>query len=282
MLSFRREACDPRTGARCAIDDVVAPRFRLRVVATDRVTWDERLSTPADAPWEGDGARVQIVVPLAGMVHVDDGRGPRSFGEGTLAMGDLGLLETRFEPEARVLMIDYAAIPLGTMDAGAGRIAVRTRARLAAALDVADEAERAAAVVALLRAEGLPLEGVTETELAAPSAASDRLLAGALSSLFSNLEAAPMTVDLERRLGLSRRRVVDLVGHFAETYDLDARSFRTLHRRWRVMAGSALMTHPQARTEEVARQVGYGSARAFCHAFAAAGLPSPGGLRRAL
>ena len=32
-------------------------------------------------------------------------------------------------------------------------------------------------------------------------------------------------------------------------------------------------------TEEVARRVGYGSARAFCHAFASAGLPSPGSLR---
>jgi hypothetical protein len=40
------------------------------------------------------------------------------------------------------------------------------------------------------------------------------------------------------------------------------------------------MTTAVARTERVAELLGYGSATAFCHAFAGAGLPSPGEIRR--
>lgn len=44
--------------------------------------------------------------------------------------------------------------------------------------------------------------------------------------------------------------------------------------------GALLMTSRRARTERVAELLGYGSAAAFCHAFAGAGLPSPGNVRR--
>jgi AraC-like DNA-binding protein len=52
--------------------------------------------------------------------------------------------------------------------------------------------------------------------------------------------------------------------------------------RWRLTMSAVALSHPLARTEDVARAVGYGSSNALCQAFRIANLPSPGQVRARL
>jgi hypothetical protein len=87
---------------------------------------------------------------------------------------------------------------------------------------------------------------------------------------------------LERDLGISRRRIAGLVADLARRYGLNGSDWRTMRDRWRLHCGTAAMSHHEARTEDVAAVIGYGSANAFCYAVREAKLPSPGCIRDAL
>jgi AraC-like DNA-binding protein len=88
--------------------------------------------------------------------------------------------------------------------------------------------------------------------------------------------------DLERDLGLSRRRIAELIGELTSRYGMNGTDWRTMRDRWRVHSSLLAMSHPSARTEDVALAVGYGSANALCHAYRVANLPPPGQIRAAL
>ncbi len=288
MLILRRRAHDPHTDARCALHDFLHSRFRARLIETCDVTWDESLLHPAIG-WSGDGARPQFLVPLRGRARVVEHGVTRwlKAGEFTLAFS-LGSLSSRFDPDSLVLAVDFSLGSLGTRSPPGlpgGVLGARAHSRLlelAEQLQAREEMDampHVARLLDILRNEGLPLDKHGVADLREPIESYEHAVARALTSSLSNLHDNPMSVDLEKMLGLSRRRVVDLLARVSARFDINGQDWRTLRNRWRLISSMALASHPRARTEDVAKAVGYGSARAFCHAFLEAGLPSPGNVR---
>jgi AraC-like DNA-binding protein len=122
---------------------------------------------------------------------------------------------------------------------------------------------------------------------ASPDAAQPHVqrVMSATDDILCRLDACPQATDLESRLGCSRWTVTRLFHQLHSGYAMygvdggtDWRSIRDYHR---LRIARMLMTHPRAGTASIARHVGYRSPEAMCHAFAHAGLPSPGSLRDA-
>jgi AraC-like DNA-binding protein len=137
-------------------------------------------------------------------------------------------------------------------------------------------------ILARLRAEGLPFEPLEASDLVERTDPTMCRLSTVMGAALSRLSQNPASVDLELAFGASRRTIGRLVETFLHRYRLNGSSWRPFRDRWRLVAAAVLMSGAGARTEEIARIVGYGSANAFCHAFAQAGLPSPGRVRAAL
>jgi hypothetical protein len=133
-----------------------------------------------------------------------------------------------------------------------------------------------------LRAEGLPFDPVGASDLVESVDPLMPRLSAAMGDALSRLSGNPASVDLEDAFGASRSTIGRLVDAFLRRYRLNGRSWRPFRDRWRLVGGAVLMSAPGARTEEIARAVGFGSSNAFCHAFAQAGLPSPGRVRAVL
>jgi hypothetical protein len=138
------------------------------------------------------------------------------------------------------------------------------------------------AIFARLRSAGVPFDAWRAKDLIVPVPPTLQRVADALGRNLSRIGTQPGTAELERELGLSRRRIAQLVGELASRYGLNGTDWRTMRDRWRVLASLLAMSHPLARTEAVARAVGYGSANALCHAYREASLPSPSQVRAAL
>jgi AraC-like DNA-binding protein len=137
-------------------------------------------------------------------------------------------------------------------------------------------------VMARLRAAGVPFDCWRAKDLLTPVPGSLQRVADAVGGHLSRIGDKPGTADLEAALGVSRRRVAQLVAELSSRYGMNGTDWRTMRDRWRLQAAMLAMSHREARTEEVARAVGYGSPNAFCHAFREAKLPSPGLIRTAL
>jgi AraC-like DNA-binding protein len=103
----------------------------------------------------------------------------------------------------------------------------------------------------------------------------------AIDRVLSNLRAGPASLDLERALGCSPAQVRRLIHRYGASLGAQHPfTWRDLRNAWRLPVGALLMTSARSRTEHVAQLLGYGSASAFCHAFATASLPSPGNVRQ--
>ena len=114
---------------------------------------------------------------------------------------------------------------------------------------------------------------------------SDQAWSSAIDAALSDLAGGPASADLERRVAKSRytvsRRSREFHGKFGLT-GLSGPEWRSVRDFYRLLVGTIVMGHPDAGTREVAGLLGYRSAEAFCHAFANAGLPSPGRVRDTL
>jgi hypothetical protein len=117
------------------------------------------------------------------------------------------------------------------------------------------------------------LASVVATDVVRAGAATDRVL--------SELSANPMSVDIEASLDRSPAQTRRLLQRYALPRQCEEfMNWRHQRNLWRIYIGAFLMTSPRAETAAVARLLGYRSAAAFCHAFANAGLPSPGNVRQ--
>jgi hypothetical protein len=147
---------------------------------------------------------------------------------------------------------------------------------------IADAAATTARLLSILRAAGVPFEVLTPQDLVEDVPQRVRHLSEALDGVLSHLEDKPMSVDLEGVLGVGPRQVNRIVGEYNQRYGFNAAGWRDTRKRRQVLAGATLMTAEGAVAERVAATVGYGSARAFCHALATAQLPSPTAIRHAV
>jgi AraC-like DNA-binding protein len=144
-------------------------------------------------------------------------------------------------------------------------------------------AVRAQAFLRRIRALGIAVPA--EAPAGTPESEDQRVMS-ATDDILSRLDQRPQSTDLESRLRCSRWTVTRLFHHVHAEYAMcgiggatDWRSVRDYHR---LRIARMLMTHRRSSTGSVARYVGYGSAEAMCHAFANAGLPSPGRLRESV
>ena len=129
-------------------------------------------------------------------------------------------------------------------------------------------------VIAALRAEGfpfLPTASLSDLRNDTP----EQRLAEAVEQSLAPLSSQPSSVDLSRALGVGEHHALRRTNeHFRQFY-FSVRGWREYLRRRRIDLGAFFMGRPDARTEDVARALGFRSPTSFCHAFQAAGLPSP-------
>ena len=269
------------------------PSFVLRLVEFRGGTVEDRLfdapqlrSTVCDWPL--------LAVTLAGRGVVRDGAAAACVAGRELIWAPRGAgIRARSEPSGiRALFLQWNPDVFGS-PAEASFSAVRLRAPefaritgaaehvVAAGYDAARMSAAVAGLFAIVRAAGLvgvcpepgDLANAPGSDLAGVGAAIDRALC--------DLRAKPMLVDVEGSLGRSAaqtRRLIHSCG--AQLPGSASTSWRAQRNLWRMYLGALLMTNPRGETDAVAKLLGYGSAVAFCHAFANAGLPSPGNIRR--
>lgn len=296
MLSYRRSFEMPRIGVAFVVADYAHPEFRLRVERGRGFTVDERLSFPA-ITWSGYGDRPRLDVILRGDVRDVENGVTRRLGKGSFAIGraldSLYMRASACERELLCLSVEWnlgslgtsapVGLPEGTLSASSlGELTLASEELLAfeprpdAAVGVL------ARILARLRADGLPFDTWKARDLAAPAPPSLQRVADAVGRALSRLHARPSVADLQAELGLSRRRVGDLVSDLSARYGLNGNDWRSMRDRWRLTSAVIAMSNAEARTEDVAVAVGYGSANALCQAFNDASLPSPRLVRAAL
>ena len=138
--------------------------------------------------------------------------------------------------------------------------------------------------LAALRSEGLPLDrdapfGHDED---ATKLAGENEVARAVERSVSTLASHPTGVDLASQLGVGEEHALRRANaHFRRFY-FSIKSWREYLRKRRIELGTFFMGREDARTEDVARALGFRSPTSFCHAFHAAGLPSPRAVQREL
>lgn len=293
MLLFRRSFAMPSIGASYTLVDHAHPAFRVRIEHGRGVACDEAMMFPAVA-WSGYGDRPRLDVVLRGRVRDVENGIVRWLEPGHFAIGRaLDSLYMRIEgAEVLLLSIEYnlgslgtsapTGLPTGVLAAPAVEEITTGAWELLRAESEAAVAGAIGRVFARLRAEGVPFDAWQARDLVVPVPAALQRVADVVGAALSNIHRAPGTKDLELALGVSRRRVSSLIGDLASRYGMNGMDWRTMRDRWRVMSSLLAMSHPDARTEDVAAAVGYGSANAFCHAYRQASLPSPGSVRREL
>lgn len=160
----------------------------------------------------------------------------------------------------------------------------RLRAAIADAQSAGHDGQLAAGAVericAALRALGLldarPTAADLHTDVAPDLARAGR----AVDALLSNPRSMPAALDLQARIHRSPAQARRLVTTYADVLRAQgATGWREMLHAWRLYVGATLMTAERATTEAVARALGYRSPAAFCHAFALAGMRSPGAIR---
>ncbi len=294
MLRFARSFAVPSLDLAYQSLDIAHGDFRIRVERCRGIVFDEALVYPA-TPWSGYGDRPRVDVVLDGRVRDSENGQVRWLEAGGFAVGRaLDSLYARNDADSFVLAIEYQLGSLGTsapVGLPTGALSPGDLARLRDRADqlLSPAPERLAAtpslvadVLSCLRSAGLPFDAFRARDLVAPVPAPFQRVADALGQALSTLEEQPGTDRLALALDLSRRRVADLVSAVVTRYGLNGQDWRTMRDRFRTFTALMAASHPRATTELVARAVGYGSPNALCHAFRAAGFPSPGNVRAAL
>ncbi|APR76853.1 Hypothetical protein A7982_02200 [Minicystis rosea] len=177
---------------------------------------------------------------------------------------------------ARAPTGDVASLPgavQAAMDDLARAIGGHERAALGGALR---------AVISALRALGIDLDEDAATGSAGAVEPADHRFADAIQAVLFPLSARPMAADLGHRLDRSDRHVLRLAQRYFERFHVTVSGWREYVHAMRIGVGMFLASHPRSRTEGVSRTLGFSSPTALCHAFHAAGLPSPQALRREL
>lgn len=279
-------------GGKILLDRLLTPSYVLRRCELDGFLHDERLSASA-LGYGTKSDRARLVVMLEGRGEFRAGAAQVELGPGeALLVSSLGGLTQRGAGSVQLeLDWDPDGALGGAPDPGWTRFRLApTEGKALAALAQAlgprgvgpDFGATTDAALSALESLGLPLRpGDWRAPLRAEDP-SDQAWSDAIDAALADLGAGPASTDLERRLACSRSTVSRGSKAFHDKLRLTGLSgpaWRSVRDFYRLLVGTIVMGHPQARTQEVARLLGYRSPEAFCHAFAHAGLPSPGSVR---
>lgn len=292
MLLSRRVIQAPELGALNAEFSILHSKYRIFIEVFQKVVHDDALFLPAFT--RRLDPRSSLVIPLEGRVVLRSGGSAHSLEAGSF-MTELRSngWHLRYEPTV-TMVVEWVPGSLGTRPvppAALGSIGARNLERLRALVArlLADGvgAERASRVVAeiltILRSEGLPFDPVDAGAIYEETPSWLPSLVATVDRAVSSLSDKPSLIDFERSLGWSVRQIQRRLQEVQQRYAYNAREgWREMHWRWRLVAGANLMSIEGATTEKVAAHLGYASPRAFCDAFAKAGLPSPGAIRERL
>ena len=259
----------------------VHPLVRASAIEVDGFLWDT-----ADLPRPGADerpyaylvvsgrcalARSGVVLSAGEAVWLPSYAG--SFDEGTVSTGaPHRAIALRVAPE----LFDATPNAHGTVV----RIDARARdlARLYAALRGAESDDQAASVAAELlvrmRAHGVALRPDVGAVFVDRRRAEEQRVADALSRAMT-IEARPALVDLQEGLAISDRQLRRNLGAFLRRYRMPFAGWRELQRSYSLTMACVGLSLPGARTEVVARAVGFASATGMCHALQHAGLRRP-------
>jgi hypothetical protein len=289
MLLSTRSAGVPELDASVATTALVHSGYRVHVIRNRGVVCDDELFLPFIAR-VGRVSRSVLTVIVEGRARV---RLPAGF-ERWLDAGDVVLLPEKAivamrqegSPSFRSVALEWDPGTFGTTVASAPdatRLDASAMARVAAAADALEscrDVRRAsvllADLVALLGSRGAPFGRVASHDLVEPASPVAVELSRALDQVLSSLDGGPALVDLDAALGLSPRQLNRVVADFNLRYGFNSLGWRDTRNRRRLLVGATMMTAVGARTELVSRAMGYASPTSLCHAFALAGLPSPG------
>lgn len=154
----------------------------------------------------------------------------------------------------------------------------RARAFAAALSDArSDPGSAAGELLAMLSSSGLPVRPVAREAWA--TSPLDARIADALSATVFTPGTLATAKVLAAQLGMDEKPTLRAINDYLRRLHLTVRSWQAYATRIRVDLGLFAMSAPGARTEEIARLLGFSSPTAFCHAFTRAGLPSPGAIR---
>ena len=276
----------PEIGVAYRAIDLRAPLLRVGVQSGHGIASDYGLLDRA-TPFVRDVRRVCLSVLLEGDGRFDEGdrRLWLRPGEAVLSDASRGGTEAYAGPRSRVLVLEWASGSLGPSADASGlvvRLDARERAALASAADALEGPRPVHAVIeilAVMRSAGVALERVDIGHLTERSDPRDHALALALDGPLSNLASFPAIDDVVDELGWSQRLVHRRIAALATRYGFAFDTWRALLHHLR-LAMALRLASAGATTELIAKKTGYRSPVALCHAFAKAGLPSPGTLAR--
>jgi len=284
LLSFRR-ASIPEIDAAVATTALVHTRYRVHVIHNHGVVCEDDLFLPSIAR-VGQITRSVLTIILAGRARIRLAGGfERWLGPGDVVLLPVKAVSMRQEGTPfRSIAIEWGAGTFGglanapdgvRLDATAFQRVLSLAAALEASRDGVTASALLADILSLLRAQGAPFAPISPDDLIEPVTSSVVRLARALDTVLSELATGPALVDLDSALGLSIRQINRVITQFNRRYGFNALGWRDTRNRRRLLVGASMMTAPGARTELVARAMGYSSPTGFCHAFGLAGLPSP-------
>jgi hypothetical protein len=277
VLLSHRPTTLPLSDARLVLHRVIAPTFLIRYAELHGIVQDERFTKLA-VGIDSEKRRQRLTIPLEGTFRDFLSREELAVGPGTAAfIPETVVSNSRCSGSVLELEWDAEALD-GASEGSATILHLSARARNVArgfaqhlTREVAGSAMRPqlAKLLHALRAEGLPF--ALERMLASPDATpKDQALMNELDAALSNLQIAPMLVDLEARTGMAQRTLTRNIRSLHERYALLGRG----EGQWRGMR--------DVTPRHLAKIVGYGSVEALDHAFRNAALRSPAELGRAV
>lgn len=277
----------PELGASHLSIEVRSPILRASVHRGTNVTSDYGLVDRA-SQFVQRMSRPCLTVLLEGDGRFDEGGQHLAVSSGDIALSDQrnGGTEAYSGARSLYLALDWDPVAIGgrfVEPVAIERLGPRERERLSGAARALEglEPERACVeIVDVLRAAGVPFERLTTGDLGLGADETEQALARALGAHLSNLRAHPAIEDLVETLGWSPRLVHRRLAASARRYGVPWEHWRALLHYQRMLSALRLLAAPGATTESVARLTGFRAPTALCHAFAKAGLPSPGTLAR--
>ncbi len=285
LLSVRRVTV-PEIDAAVATTALVHTGYRVHVIHNQRVVCDDDLFLPSMARI-GRISRPVLTVIIAGRARIRAHGYERWLDAGDVVLLPVKAVSMRQEGSPfRSIAIEWDSGTLGATAIATPEthrldsVAFARISSLAETLETCTNAATAslvlADIVSLLRAQGAPFTRAGAKDLVEPVADPVVRLGRALDVVLSRLAQAPALVDLDTALGLSVRHMNRVITQFNRRYGFNSLGWRDTRNRRRLLVGATMMTAPGARTELVARAMGYSSPTGFCHALGLAGLPSPG------
>ncbi len=229
-------------------------------------------------------SRPCLTLLLEGHGRFDEGGRRLRIEPGDLAVSDQrrGGTEAYAGAFSRWIVMDWDPCIVGAPHAGALdllRLSPLDRARLgAAAREIGSprSAEASAEIVRVLRSVGLGFERIAPRALDQAPPLAEQELARVFGAQLSNLRAHPAFEDVVSELGWNKRLVHRRLAAIADRYALPWEHWRSALHHQRLASALRLLSAPGATTELVSELTGFRAPSALCHAFAKAGLPSPG------